>query len=388
MKTRIMAAAILAVALAAAASTASGGTSSAKASKIVVWLQNDAQNGWPEAVAIANRAFKAQHPDVDVDVQYQSWGNHLQKFDAALAGGDAPDVIELGNSEMTKYMAAGAFKQLTRSAFPNSGTWLKGLLDSSKYNGKLYGVPYYAGCRAVIYRTDQYRGAGIKGTPKSLAQFVADGKKLMKKYGKDQGYSALYFPGKYWYASMGFVYDYGGAIAVQKNGKWHGALNSPKALKGLTVLKSVVKSLSRANKTGDEANPQQALVFSKGKVGSFIGNGWEWPYALDAKLGNPNLASVMGAYPMPSHTKGKFMPTFIGGSNLGVPVTTKNQSLAVDWIKAFTGTASETAIAKAGQIANTTKLLSLSASNPKLAPFARAASSGWFVPTSPNWTNV
>jgi len=388
MKTRIMVAAMLAVALAAAASTASGGTSSAKASKIVVWLQNDAQNGWPEAVAIANRAFKAQHPDVDVDVQYQSWGNHLQKFDAALAGGDAPDVIELGNSEMTKYMAAGAFKQLTRSAFPNSGTWLKGLLDSSKYNGKLYGVPYYAGCRAVIYRTDQYRGAGIKGTPKSLAQFVADGKKLMKKYGKDQGYSALYFPGKYWYASMGFVYDYGGAIAVQKNGKWHGALNSPKALKGLTVLKSVVKSLSRANKTGDEANPQQALVFSKGKVGSFIGNGWEWPYALDAKLGNPNLASVMGAYPMPSHTKGKFMPTFIGGSNLGVPVTTKNQSLAVDWIKAFTGTASETAIAKAGQIANTTKLLSLSASNPKLAPFARAASSGWFVPTSPNWTNV
>jgi N,N'-diacetylchitobiose transport system substrate-binding protein len=388
MKTRIMVAAILAVALAAAASTASGGTSSAKASKIVVWLQNDAQNGWPEAVAIANRAFKAQHPDVDVDVQYQTWGNHLQKFDAALAGGDAPDVIELGNSEMTKYMAAGAFKQLTRSAFPNSGTWLKGLLDSSKYNGKLYGVPYYAGCRAVIYRKDQYRGAGIKSTPKSLAQFVSDGKKLMKKYGKDKGYSALYFPGKYWYASMGFVYDYGGQIAARKNGKWRGTLNSPQALKGLTQLKSMVKSLSRANKTGDEANPQQALVFAKGKVGSFIGNGWEWPYALDAKLGNPDLAPVMGAYPMPSHTKGKFMPTFIGGSNLGVPVTTKNQSLAVDWIKAFTGTASETAIAKAGQIANTTKLLSLSASNPKLAPFARAASSGWFVPTSPNWTNV
>src|SRR5262249_14459645 len=120
MKTRIMVAAVLAVALAAAASTASGGTSSAKASKIVVWLQNDAQNGWPEAVALANRAFKAQHPDVDVDVQYQTWGAHLQKFDAALAGGDAPDVIELGNSEMAKYMAAGAFKQLTASAFPNN----------------------------------------------------------------------------------------------------------------------------------------------------------------------------------------------------------------------------------------------------------------------------
>jgi N,N'-diacetylchitobiose transport system substrate-binding protein len=388
MTKRIIAAAILAVALAAAASTASGGTSRANATKIVVWLQNDAESGWPEAVALANRNFKAQHPDVDVSVQYQTWGNHLQKFDAALAGGDAPDVIELGNSEMVKYMAAGAFKPLTQSAFPNNRTWLQGLKGSCLYNGKLYGVPYYAGARAVIYRKDQFRAAGIKGTPKSLAQFVAAGKKLMKKYGKDRGYSALYFPGKYWYAGMAFVYDYGGQIAVRKSGKWRGALNSPQAIRALTTLKATVASLSRANKTGDEANPQQALVFAKGKVGSFLGNGWEWPYALDTKLGNPGLASVMGAFPMPSHIKGKYMPTFLGGSDLSVPVTSKNTSLAVDWIKAFTSTAAETEIAKAGNIANTTKLLAFNASNPKLAPFARAAKYSWFVPTSPNWANV
>ena len=191
MKVRFLVAAVLAAMLAVAATTASGGTSKAQAGKIVVWLQTDAQNGWPEAVALANRNFKAQHPDVEVDVQYQSWGNHLQKFDAGLAGGDAPDVIELGNTEMTKYMAAGAFKTLSQSAFPNNKTWLQGLKGSCQYNGKLYGVPYYAGARAVIYRKDQYKGAGIKSTPKSFAQFLADGKKLMKKYGKkDGGYSA------------------------------------------------------------------------------------------------------------------------------------------------------------------------------------------------------
>jgi N,N'-diacetylchitobiose transport system substrate-binding protein len=184
------------------------------------------------------------------------------------------------------------------------------------------------------------------------------------------------------------VYDYGGQIAVRKNGKWKGALNSPQALKGLTALKSTVHALSRANKTGDEANPQQSLVFAKGKVGSFVGNGWEWPYALDTKVGNPALDGKMNAYPMPSHLRGKFMPTFLGGSDLAIPVTTKNQGLAADWIKAFTSTASESEIAKAGNIANTTKLLSFNASNPKLAPFARAAKYSWFVPTSPNWTNV
>jgi N,N'-diacetylchitobiose transport system substrate-binding protein len=388
MRVRYLVVALLAAMVAVAASTASGGTSKAQADKLVVWLQVDAQNGWPEAVALANRTFKAQHPDADVDVQYQTWGTHLAKFDAALAGNNAPDVIEMGNTEMTKYMAAGAFKPLTRSGFPNNKTWLQGLTGSCQYNGKLYGVPYYAGARAVIYRKDQYTGAKIKGTPKSLAQFVAAGKKLMKKYGKDGGYSALYFPGKNWYASMAFVYDYGGKIAVRKNGKWQGALNSRQSLAALTSLKSTVLALSRANKTGDEANPQQALVFAKGKVGSFIGNGWEWPYALDEKVGNPSLASVVGAYPMPSHIKGKFMPTFLGGSDLAVPVTSKNASLAADWIKAFTNSAAEREIAKAGNIANTTTLLALNAANPKLAPFAKAAKFSWFVPTSPNWANV
>jgi N,N'-diacetylchitobiose transport system substrate-binding protein len=389
MKVRFLVAAVLAAMLAVAATTASGGTSKAQAGKIVVWLQTDAQNGWPEAVALANRNFKAQHPDVDVDVQYQSWGNHLQKFDAGLAGGDAPDVIELGNTEMTKYMAAGAFKTLTQSAFPNNKTWLQGLKGSCQYNGKLYGVPYYAGARAVIYRKDQYKGAGIKSTPKSFAEFLADGKKLMKKYGKkDGGYSAVYFPGKYWYFAMSVVYDYGGKIAVRSGGKWKGTLNSPQALQALNQVKTMFRTLTRASKTTDEANPQQGLVFAKGKVGSFVGNGWEWPYALDPKVGNPALEPVVGAYPMPSHIRGKFMPTFLGGSDLAVPVTTKNQSLAVDWIKAFTSSASESEIAKAGNIANTTTLLAYNASNPKLAPFARAAKYSWFVPTSPNWANV
>ena len=389
MKARLLVVAVLAAMLAVAATTASGGTSKAQAGKIVVWLQNDAQNGWPEAVALANRTFKAQHPDVEVDVQYQSWGTHLQKFDAGLVGGDAPDVIELGNTEMTKYMAAGAFKSLTQSVFPNNKTWLQGLKGSCQYNGKLYGVPYYAGARAVIYRKDQYKAAGIKSTPKSFAQFLAAGKKLMKKYGKkDSGYSAIYFPGKYWYFAMSVVYDYGGKIAVRSGGKWKGTLNSPQALQALNQVKTMFTTLTRASKTTDEANQQQALVFAKGKVGSFVGNGWEWPYALDEKLGDPSLAPVVGAYPMPSHIAGKFMPTFLGGSDLAVPVTTKNQSLAVDWIKAFTSTAAESEIAKAGNIANTTKLLAFNASNPKLAPFARAAKYSWFVPTSPNWANV
>src|ERR671936_733944 len=388
MKVRILAAAVLVVALAASASTASGGISRHQAQSITVWLQDDAKNGWPGAVASATQALQAKHPGVNVNVQYQQWPTHLTKLDAALAGGSPPDVVEMGNTETTKYMAAGAFASLKATSFPHSKTWLGALKGSCTFSGKLYCVPYYAGARAVIYRKDYYRQAGIEGTPKTLTQFVADGKTLMKKFGKDRDFSAFYFAGKNWYASMQFVYDYGGKIAVFKGGKWQGTLDSPQAIRALTKLKSIVHALSRAPLTVDEAHPFPSIPFAQGKVASFIGNGWEWPYTLDPKVGNPSLAPVMGAYPMPSHIKGRYMPTFLGGSDLAVPATSNSKSLAVDWIAAYTSASNEKKMVDAGNIANASNLAGLAAGNPKVTPFAKAAKFNWFVPISPNWANV
>jgi N,N'-diacetylchitobiose transport system substrate-binding protein len=391
MKARIIAAVVLAAALATVASTATGSTKRASAQQVVVWVMTDAQNGWPAAIAAANAQFQQQHPGVDVNIQYQSWDTVLQKFDAALAANDAPDVIELGNTQTAKYMAAGAFSSLKAKNFPNSSTWLSGLKSSCTYRGKLYCVPYYAGARAVIYRKDMYRQAGVKDVPKTYTQFLSANKKLMKKFGKNRNFSAFYEPGQNWYVATTFVEDWGGHLAVQqKNGKWKGTLDSPQAVQALTIFKKMVRKYSRASKTQDEAHPYPSIPFAKSRAGSFIGNGWEWPYVFNPQGGAApkSFEKKMGAYPMPSHIKGRYMPTFLGGSDLGIPISAHNKQLGADWIKAFTGTQSETLIAKAGNIANSTKLANVNAHNPSLAPFAKAAKYSWFVPTSPNWVNV
>jgi N,N'-diacetylchitobiose transport system substrate-binding protein len=299
-------------------------------------------------------------------------------------------VIELGNSQTAKYMAAGAFQAIKAKNYPNSSTWLGGLKQSCTYAGKTYCVPYYAGARAVIYRKDLYRSVGARSAPKTYAKFLSINKKLMKKYGGNSNFSAFYEPGQNWYVAMSYVIDYGGQIAVQKGGKWKGVLNSPQAIAGLTAYKKMTLAFSRASKTNDEAHPYPSIPFAKGRAASFIGNGWEWPYVFNPKGGAApaSFAKKMGAYPMPGRRAGTFLPTFLGGSDVGIPVQSKNKSLAADWIKAFTGTASETMIAKAGNIANSTKLLNVNAKNPSLAPFARAATYSWFVPSAPNWVNV
>ena len=370
---RIIGAVVLVgVALAVVASTASGGTS---ADGITVWLQTDAQKPeWESIINAATAQFQKQHPGVNVDVQYQTWGDHLKKFDATLAGGDAPDVIEMGNTEMTKYMAAGAFQDLSsqKSSFPNSSTWLQGLAAAGVYNGKLFGVPYYAGSRVVTYRTDLFKKAKIK-VPTSLAQYTLAAKKL-GAMDKDKGFSPVYVAGTDWYVAMGFVYDFGGSIAKQAGKRWAGQLASPASIAGLTAYKNFFLAASRASKTTDETHPNPYDVYAQGKVASMIGPGW-----FTCCVGK-KYTKTTGQFVMPGHTAGQPMPGFLGGSILAVPVG-GDKTLGADWIKAYTSNASMTALRALGNIPNTTSLLGKSVNE-------RAAARSWFVPTSKNWVNV
>ena len=374
MRARIVGALVLiGASLAAIAATASGGA--AATSSITVWLQVDAQAAnWEPIVKAANTAFQREHPGVTVNVQYQTWGNHLQKFDATLAGGNAPDVIEMGNTETTKYMAAGAFQDITsdRSSFANSGTWLEGLAAAGRYGGKLYGVPYYAGSRVVTYRTDLFKKAGIK-VPTSLAEFTAAARKLGRQQG-DRAFSPVYIAGTDWYVAMSFVYDNGGAIARQVSGKWKGTLASPKAIAGLTAFRNFFLASSRASKTTDETKPNPYDVYAQGNAGSMIGPAW-----FSCCVGD-KYKGLTAQFVMPSRTKGQPMPGFLGGSLLSVPIGA-NKSLAADWIKAYTSNASMTSLRAIGNIPNTTSLLGNSVNE-------RAARRSWFVPTAKNWVNV
>jgi N,N'-diacetylchitobiose transport system substrate-binding protein len=359
------------VAAAAVAGTTSGATA---ANTLTVWLQVDAQSGWPEVVAAANAEFERTHSGWNVNVQYQTWGDHLQKFDATLAAGNVPDVIEMGNTEMTKYMAAGAFAELQKSSFVNSGTWLKGLAASGTFNGKLYGVPYYAGSRVVTYRTDVFQKAGIKKLPSSLAEFTAAAGKIAAK-NRSRGFSPVYIAGTDWYFAMSFVYDRGGAIARFKRGQWVGTLDSPQAIAGLTAYKRFFEAASRGSKTGSEDRPQPYDVYAQGQAASIIGPGW-FSCCVGAKY-----KSTTKQFVMPSHTKGQAMPGFLGGSDLAVPARSSSKAAAADWIKIFTNTESQRQFQAKGNIPNATNLLGNSVNE-------RAAQRSWFVPTAKHWVNV
>ena len=359
-----------------------------KGKTITVWLQSDAQKGWPDVVNQANQRFEAA-TGAKVNIQWQQWSNYTTKLDSTFAGSTAiPDAVELGNTQTASYIAGGAFADLTKAKgkFDNSASWLQGLTDSgTSPDGKLEAVPYYAGSRVVIYRKDLFAKAGITAAPATLDELNSDLDKVKAANAGDKAFSSFYMPGKYWYAAMSFVYGAGGKIAEQNGGKWAGTLESSQAQQGLTAWQKLT-SYSVGGATKDESD--QDAIMAQGHTGAILGNGWEVGAVTDAKTGKPALAPVLGTFPLPSNTAGQYTPSFLGGSDLAVPAKAPNVGLGAEWVKFYTDTASQTALAKFA-IPNTTSLLNVyEAAADANKSTGEAAKNTWFVPNTPNWANV
>src|SRR5713226_936142 len=168
----------------------SGSTTNNESGTLTVWLMDGSA---PDSVVQGvNKDFNAKYPNVTVKVELQKWGEIGTKLDTAFAGSTPPDVVELGNTLVAKYAAAGALADETskKSSYENSSSWLQSLTDSCTVGGKLYCVPYYAGSRAIIYRKDIFASAGVQ-PPDSVDGLLTVGQKLMAANSSDPNFSAL-----------------------------------------------------------------------------------------------------------------------------------------------------------------------------------------------------
>ena len=342
------------------------------ANTLTVWLQVDAQSGWPEVVAAANAQFKAQNPGWDVDVQYQTWGTHLAKFDATLAGGNAPDVIEMGNTEMTKYMAAGAFQDLTGELVPEQEHVAPGPRRVGALRRQDLRRPVL---RRIAGRHLPHRPVQAGRTRRSRRASPSSSRWREEARREEQAktFSPVYIAGTDWYVAMSFVYDYGGKIAITQQGQvGRHARQAGGARRAGRIQALLRRRFARQQDDGrGAALPVRRLRPGQRRVD--VGPGWFSCCVGDYK-------NRTAQFVMPSHTKGQPIPGFLGGSDLAVPVGA-NKAQAAAWISAFTDNASMTALRAKGNIPNTTSLLGNSVNE-------RAARRSWFVPTAKNWVNV
>jgi N,N'-diacetylchitobiose transport system substrate-binding protein len=376
---------VVAVALALVAASCGNASTAvaptADTGPLTVWLMNGSA---PDAVISALKTeFEAAHPGVTVNVQLQQWGGITDKTNAALSTQSPPDVLEMGNTLVSGFASAGGLADLTSKQDSLGGdTWLQSLKEAGTLDGKLYGVPYYAGDRVVIYNKDLFAKAGITAPPTTRDELITDGKMLMAANKSVPAFSALYLPGKDWYAIFSWVFDSLGSIAQKSGGKWQGTLEDPAAQAALSWVKDMRGLVGTA--AGDGLETTDDPTFEAGKAAMVIEAGWH--YGVIAK-DKPALKDQLGVFPIPGASQAA--PVFLGGSNLGIAAKSKHRGLAYDYIKLLAGSKYQTQLAvQGGVIPNSTTLLTLHASDPVLSVADKAAARSWFVPNSPNWAAV
>ncbi|NBH03747.1 sugar ABC transporter substrate-binding protein [Amycolatopsis sp. SID8362] len=365
---------------------ASSSGNAAISGDVTVWLMTGSA---PTTLTDAlNKEFEAAHSGVKVKYEIQQWDGIQQKLTTALAGGTPPDVIEIGNTQTAAFASQdGVLTDLSadKESF-NGAQWLKGLADSGTYDGKTYGVPFYAANREVIYRKDMFEQAGIAKPPTSNDEWIDAITKLKTKFGSDPDFQALYLPGQNWYSLLSFIWDNGGDIAQPDGKNFKATLDSAGAKAGLEFYKKLVDtSGTKAPKDADEAKPQQATVYGAGKVAMMIGLPWE--LATAAKT-DASLTAKTGAFAIPSKTAGQSAPVFLGGSNLAIPANSKNVAAAKEYIKLLSSAKYQGQLAAAGVVPGTSTDLTGLDKDPLGSVMAKASTNGKAVPASPKWGDV
>ncbi|MET8375947.1 extracellular solute-binding protein [Streptomyces microflavus] len=382
MKYRLLAGGSVLVLTAAlsACSTPSDSASGDGRTTVDVWLMRDSVSDTFQKEFTAD--FEKRHPKIDVKIQIQEWDGIGQKITAALASNDAPDVIEAGNTQVAQFAESGGLLDLSdRTDELNGEDWLSGLAEPGAYEGKQYGIPYYAANRVVIHRTDLFEKAGIDAKAiKTREQWIDATAKLNK--GGTQG---IYLPGQLWYALAGFIWDEGGDLATESGGKWSGALDTPEALRGMAFYEEL-QALGKGPKDSDEDDPPQAEVMAQGQVAQVISTPGGANVIVEK---NPELKGKLAFFPIPGKTAGTPGSVFTGGSDLVVPAAAAHPEEAVTFIKELTGDEWQEKLAVAmSYVPNRTSLASAVAGDPGAAAMAVGAAEGHATPNTPGWAAV
>lgn len=370
---------------AAGTDPATEGTDGASGSGETIRLWLNGGDTPDELVDYAVAEFNKIHPDVTVEFERQQWTGIVERLTTALSSSDSPDLVEFGNTQAQTFEAAGAVVDLTEHSEELGGDdLLQSLLEAGTYDDSLYAVPYYAGARIMIYRTDLFEEAGIE-VPTTLEETLQAGVAL-KEASDDPNFSGIYLPGRNWYAMLPLLWENGGDIATKDGDEWVGQLDSPESIAGLEQWKSWFDEANAAPADGDDANDY--LAFCNGEVGMMPAPGWKPGQILNEDDGCPEMEANIGVFALPGTAAGTTAPVFLGGSNLAIPTNSEHQELALDLLKIMVSAGYQSQFAAAGTIPALKSELANVTGSPAAVAQAEAALNSRFVPTSDKWAGV
>jgi sorbitol/mannitol transport system substrate-binding protein len=274
--------------------------------------------------------FEQLHPDIHLRwvVLEENVLRQRVTTDIATKAGQF-DVLTIGNYEVPIWAKQGWLVPLNDlPASYDTGDLLKPVRDALTYDGKLYGLPFYAESAMTYYRTDLFKKAGLTmpdaPTYTQIHQF-AD--KLTDKPNQVYGMCLRGKPG--WGENMAYVtslVDAEGGQWFDEN--WKPTIDTPAWKTAVGLYSDMLKTDGPPGASSNGFNENLAL-FATGHCAMWIDATVAGGMLFDTK--QSQVADKVGFAPMPtgSFTGG---PTWLWSWNLAIPTSTKQADAARTFI--------------------------------------------------------
>jgi multiple sugar transport system substrate-binding protein len=181
--------------------------------------------------------FKADNPDVEINMTQIPEAEFASKMTAAITAGTVPDLIYSFTETQSSLIATGGFDPVP-DGLVDEDDFFEVIWDNSVYDDVAYGVPWYAYSDMVIYRTDLAEAAGAEA-PKDWDGLRTFGEKL-----KESGIEyplALYAAYDSYTARqlLTFAAQNGGSFISDDLSEW--TINSPENVEALEYWSGLIK---------------------------------------------------------------------------------------------------------------------------------------------------
>jgi multiple sugar transport system substrate-binding protein len=323
--------------------------------------------------------FNATHKNLQVKLTLTSINDDVTSLATSIRAGDPPDVVGLNDIDVPTFTHEGAFMDLTQyiNKLPYKSALSPGHVGLATYQGKEYGVPYWADLSVLWYNKQLFQQAGLNpgNPPTTYAQILSDAQAINKL---GHGINGFTFAGDC-QGCLGFTVQPG--IWADGTHLTNGDIGSQTAnIAGNQPLQSALtlyrnmwtqKLVPDNDRTDDGTTWGQD--FAAGKIGIMPGGyGQVVDLVKASQLGTEFLDT-----PLPGSNGG--YSTFDGGDDFVIPSAAKNPSGAWEFIQWVMQTQQQVQYPALGATPVRTDVLTptFSAKNPQDAVALKALAKGY-----------
>ncbi len=264
---------------------------------------------------------------IQVDLQLTSWGGYVEKLKTMVAGGLAPDVIQVGGESVGSFVMDGLIRPLNTwtDRWPALNDFPKPALLDGTVNGRLYTVPYRLDQRPLLYRIDFFEEAGLdsRRPPATWEELVQAARKLVRL--NDQGQIQRAGFDTHGAADLvgAFIYQNGGRL-VSPDGK-KAEFNSPRAVEAVEFIYDLIHTYRVGFLTGAPWENADPIVTGRAAM-RFAG---DWTLGMMERFDQKNADALGVALPPGRVTRSGWLNV----NKWAITAASKNPNAAWKWIE-------------------------------------------------------